>query len=110
MVCFELFVRPAIRKMQGQHELFRRSVTARLEEPVRTNGRLTHFLRAVVKDTGAGFTARLTGPQGSGILTSMAKANALLVVPADRNDIPAGESLPAILLGDAGAFTDELRW
>ena len=110
MVCFELYARPAIRKMQGHRELFRRSVPARLEEPVRTNGRLTHFLRAVVKDTGAGFAARLTGPQGSGILTSMARANALLVVPADRNDILAGESLPAILLGDAGAFTDTVRW
>jgi molybdopterin molybdotransferase len=110
MVCFELYARPAIRKMQGHGELFRRAVPARLEEPVRTNGRLTHFLRAVVRDSGAGFTARLTGPQGSGILTSMARANALLVVPADRNDIPAGESLPAILLGDAGAFTGELRW
>jgi len=67
-------------------------------------------LVVTVRDTGAGFAARLTGPQGSGILTSMARANALLVVPADRNDIPAGESLPAILLGDAGAFTDTVRW
>lgn len=110
MVCFELYVRPAVRRMQGHRDLFRRAVPARLEEPVRTSGRLTHFLRAVVRDSGTGMTARLTGPQGSGILTSMAKANALLVVPADRNDIPAGDSLPAILLGDAGAYTDTVRW
>jgi molybdopterin molybdotransferase len=110
MVCFELFVRPAIRKMQGHAALFRRAVTARLAEPARTSGRLTHFLRARVLEEPGGFVARLTGPQGSGILMSMAQANALLVVPADRNDIPAGESLPAILLGDAGAFTDEVRW
>ena len=53
-----------------------------------------------------GFRARLTGPQGSGILTSMALANALLVVPEDRNEVAAGDTLSAILLGDAGAFTD----
>jgi len=43
---------------------------------------------------------RLTGPQGSGILTSMARANALVIVPEDRNDVPAGETLTAIPLDD----------
>jgi len=44
--------------------------------------------------------ARLTGPQGSGILTSMAKANALLIVPADLDDVTEGTALEAILLDD----------
>ena len=44
--------------------------------------------------------ARLTGPQGSGILTSMARANALLIVPEDRPTVAAGETLPALLLDD----------
>lgn len=107
MVCFELYVRPAIRRMQGHAALFRRTVRARTEEPVRTSGPLTHFLRAIVRETGAGYTARLTGPQGSGILTSMTKANALLVVPDDRNEVSAGEPLAAILLDDALADTRE---
>jgi molybdopterin molybdotransferase len=106
MVCYELFVRPAVRKMQGCRDLFRRAVRVALEEPVRTPGRLTHFLRAVVRETPDGFLARLTGPQGSGILTSMAKANALLVVPEQRDDVLVGETLSAILLGDAGAFVE----
>ena len=106
MVCFELYVRPAIRKMQGRRAWFRRTVAATTEERVTTHGRLTHFLRAVVRERAGGYTARLTGPQGSGILTSMVQANALLVVPHDRNDIPAGASLPAVLLGDAGAFVE----
>jgi molybdopterin molybdotransferase len=107
MVCFELYVRPAIRRMQGHAALFRRTVRARTEEPVRTSGPLTHFLRAIVRETGAGYTARLTGPQGSGILTSMTKANALLIVPDDRNEVSAGEPLAAILLDDALADTRE---
>ena len=106
MVCFELYVRSAIRKMQGEHALFRRAVRVVSEEPLRTQGRLTHFLRAIVREQPDGFRARLTGPQGSGILTSMALANALLVVPEDRNEVAAGDTLSAILLGDAGAFTD----
>jgi molybdopterin molybdotransferase len=108
MVCFELYVRPAVRKMQGHRALFRRAVRAHIEEPVKTAGRLTHFLRAVVTPREDGtFGARLTGAQGSGILMSMAKANALLVVPEDRSEIAAGEPLTAILLGDAQAFADQ---
>ncbi|HEY6807947.1 MAG TPA: hypothetical protein VI160_04085, partial [Gemmatimonadales bacterium] len=63
---------------------------------------LRHFLRAVVTEAGDGgpARARLTGPQGSGILTSMVRANALLIVPEDRPTIPAGERLRAIRLDD----------
>ena len=104
MVCYELYVRPAVRKMQGHAELFRRTVQVVMAEPVRTPGRLTHFLRAIVRDEGGLLRARLTGPQGSGILTSMARANALLVIPAGRDAALTGETVTAILLGDARAF------
>lgn len=100
MVCFELFVRPAILKMQGHAAVFRRAIRVVTDEPVRTNGRLTHFLRAIVREEDGARHVRLTGPQGSGILTSMALANALLIVPEDRNDVAAGETLAAIPLED----------
>jgi molybdopterin molybdotransferase len=109
MVTFELFVRPAIRKLLGHSRLFRRAVTATLEEPVTTGARLTHFLRAVLAPRDDGATGvRLTGPQGSGILTSMARANALLVVPEDRQRLEAGESVRAIPLGDEAELVAEL--
>jgi len=100
MVTFELFVRPAVRRMLGHTRLFRRPVPAVLEEPVSIGARLTHFLRCVVtsRDDGT-VTARLTGPQGSGILTSMSRANALLVVPEDRPRVDAGETLHTLPLG-----------
>ncbi|MEK7667809.1 MAG: gephyrin-like molybdotransferase Glp [Gemmatimonadota bacterium] len=107
MVCFELYVRPAILKMQGRRALFRRTVRAVTDERIATGGRLMHFLRAVVREEGGAYRVRLTGPQGSGILTSMARANALLVVPEDRNDIPAGETLVAIPLGDGWTESSE---
>jgi molybdopterin molybdotransferase len=99
MVTFELFVRPVIRRMLGHRRLFRRPVPVVLEEPVTIGARLMHFLRAVVRVREDGvLTARLTGPQGSGILTSMARANALLVVPEDRQRSEAGERLNALPL------------
>ena len=104
MVCFELFVRPALRRMQGHRELHRRTIKVVMEEAAKTPGRLTHFLRAVIRETPSGPAARLTGPQGSGILTSMARANALLVIPEGRDAVLPGETVTAILLGDAQAF------
>jgi molybdopterin molybdotransferase len=106
MVTFELFVRPVVRRMLGHLRLFRRPVAVILEEPVNIGARLTHFLRCVVttRDDGV-VTARLTGPQGSGILTSMSRANALLVVPEDRPRVEAGERLNALPLGGEAALS-----
>src|SRR6059058_670279 len=103
MVTFELFVRPAIRRLLGHTLPFRRTVPVCVGEPITLGPKLRHFLRAVVKPAGSGggaLTARLTGPQGSGILTSMARANALLIVPEDRATVAAGETLSALLLDD----------
>ena len=101
MVTFELFVRPAIRFMMGHQLPFRRTVRVRLAEPVRLGPKLQHFLRAVVSPgADGGLEARLTGPQGSGILTSMVKANALLVIPEGQHETEAGRTANAILLED----------
>src|SRR3989454_7776341 len=103
MVTFELFVRPAIRRLLGHTLPFRRTVPVCVGEPITLGPKLRDFLRAVVKPGGSGggaLTARLTGPQGSGILTSMARANALLIVPEDRASVAAGATLPALLLDD----------
>jgi molybdopterin molybdotransferase len=99
MVSFELFVRPALRKMQGYTSFFRRTVTVTLEEQVKIAAKLTHFLRASVsrKEDGT-LTARLTGLQSSGALTSMAKANALLIVPETSQTVEKGAQLKALLL------------
>src|SRR5437870_3168853 len=102
MVTFELFVRPAVRRLLGHRLPFRRTVPVCVGEPIKLGPKLRHFLRAVVQPEGSGgaLTARLTGPQGSGILTSMARANALLIVPEDQPSVAAGETLAALLLDD----------
>jgi molybdopterin molybdotransferase len=102
MVTFELFVRAAIRIQSGRTLPFRRTVSVTAGETIHAAPRLQHFLRAVVSSQGGQLTALLTGPQGSGILSSMARANALLVVPEGRQETPAGARVQAILLDDPG--------
>jgi molybdopterin molybdotransferase len=107
LVTFELFVRPAILKMLGETMLFPvpRSVT--LDEPISVTGDLAHYLRVIVTQSGDTLHARLTGTQSSGALTSMMRANALLIVPQGRRDYQAGEKLRAIPLGGSRLRTTQ---
>jgi molybdopterin molybdotransferase len=107
MVTFELFVRPLIRRLLGHTRPFRRTVPVVVDEEISLGPKLRHFLRAVVAPRADGtLGARLTGPQGSGILTSMARADALLIVPEDRPRVPAGETLSALVLDDPHHITE----
>jgi molybdopterin molybdotransferase len=73
-----------------------------VREPVTLGPKLRHFLRVIVEDG----EARLTGPQGSGILTSMVRANALLIVPAEMPAVSAGTALQALVLDDPQHVAD----
>jgi molybdopterin molybdotransferase len=98
LVTFEVLVRPALRKMLGASAVYPPSMRVRAGAPIPRAGRLTHFVRAVFQGTGTGFTATPTGPQGSGILSSMTAADALLVVPPGTEDVTPGTELAAIPL------------
>lgn len=103
MVTFELFARPAIRKMRGHTRLQRATVSARIESAVAVAPDLTHFLRVVlIRHADGALVARLTGTQSSGVLSSMARANALLIVPRGVGTVAAGTALRAIPLGTDG--------
>lgn len=101
MVTFELFVRPALLRMAGHRAVHRPSVAARLAEGFETRASLTHFLRARIRREGSGYVASLTGPQGSNLLTSMAAADALVVIPEGVASVPSGGTVTAILLRGA---------
>lgn len=106
LVTFEVLVRPALRRMAGRSDVRHRVIRARLAEAIPPGVDRTRFLRVRLEaDGGDEPLARLTGPQGSGILTSLVAADALLVVPAREGVIEPGERLPAILLDppDPGA-------
>jgi molybdopterin molybdotransferase len=108
MVTFELFARPAIRKMLGHTALFRRPIPARVAETITISAPLTHFLRAELRMERDGYVATLTGPQGSGLLSSMVKADALLIIPPERPRIEAGEIVEALLLRDDALHTSTI--
>jgi molybdopterin molybdotransferase len=106
MVCFEQFVVPALRRMQGHRRLFRRTLSARLEHPLKFSPGRSEFIRAVLTRTASGdYSARSTGNQSSGALLSMAQADALLVVPATSTGLAAGATLQVQLL-DGTAFQE----
>ena len=101
MVTFEVFLRPAIRKMAGHATLHRRTIVARAGESMASRAELTHFSRVRLSQADDGsIEATLTGPQGSGILTSMAAADGLAVIPEGAAEIPVGASVTVILLRD----------
>ena len=109
MVTFELFVRPAIRKMMGHALPFRRATRGDRRGSRSSSARsCSIFSGRSSADPEADETARppvrpsarLTGPQGSGILTSMVQANALLIIPEGQHETPAGAEAMAIVLND----------
>jgi molybdopterin molybdotransferase len=98
MVNFELFVRPAILKMMGRKNLAKPTVRAVVEDALEnTDGRRV-FTRVMVEKRGGSYFARLTGPQGSGILTSMALANGLAIVPEDKPVVKPGDEVEVMML------------
>ncbi|GAK58905.1 molybdenum cofactor synthesis domain protein [Candidatus Vecturithrix granuli] len=98
MVSFEVFVRPALLKMMGHTQIYRRVVTATLAEDFRKSDRRKHFVRVALRQENTRYIASTTGDQGSGILRSMAKAKGLMVVDEERMQIQAGESVAVMLL------------
>jgi molybdopterin molybdotransferase len=108
MVTFEQFARPAILKMMGKKILAKPAIQAIIEDDVMdTDGRRL-FARVSVTRRGGQYYASVTGPQGSGILTSMAKANGLAVIPENSEGVKAGDIVEVQML-DWGEEQDELK-
>src|SRR5438034_5291705 len=95
LVTFEIFVRPALLRMQGRANVSRPRAKARLDEPVDKLGSLRFFARGIHDPEGG--TVRLTGPQGSGILRSMSLANCLIDLPVGPSRFEKGEVVDVIL-------------
>jgi molybdopterin molybdotransferase len=97
MVSFEVFVRPSILKMMGRSNVAVPNITAIMEDPVKNDDGRRFFARVVVSRRDGKYFARLTGPQGSGILTSMAKANGLAVIPEGTEEVKSGSTVKVIM-------------
>jgi molybdopterin molybdotransferase len=93
MLCFLLFVRPALWKLAGRRELEPARFLAVATEPMRKKAGRQEFKRGVLGFTERGWEVATTGPQGSGILSSMVQANCLIILDEARGDVKAGETV-----------------
>lgn len=97
-VSFELFARPAIRRMQGRSDLDRPMVRASLTEDVRTPAGKRTFVRVRLHQEDGRWRATPSGGQGSHVLSALSAADGLAVVAPDSETVYAGETVPVLLL------------
>jgi molybdopterin molybdotransferase len=103
MVSFEMYVRPALLALQGRPDLYRPYVFAVAEEPVGGTRDRTEARRCRLLHRGHGWGFTTTGPQGSGILRSMALADGLVFVPPEYPGASAGAELLVMMLEGSAA-------
>jgi molybdopterin molybdotransferase len=96
-VSLEVFVRPAILKMMGRRHLFRPEIVATLTEELRGPKGKLQFARVHVRREGSGWTARPTGGRGSNLISTVARANGLAMVPEGTESAPAGSDVRVLL-------------
>lgn len=98
MITFEQFARPAILKMLGRTDFEKATIHAKSESHVKNTDGRRIFARVLVSKQEREYHARLVGSQGSGILTSMAQANGLMIVPEDVSAVSVGDTVVVQML------------
>ena len=100
-VSFEMFIRPALLKMMGRTHLFRPEVAATLTGDVTGPRGKTQFARVNVTRTADGWSAQPTGDRGSNLISTVARANGLAVIPAGTETALAGQRVKVMLFRSA---------
>jgi len=99
LVCFYVYVLPALRTMMGTERVYLPSVEATVTADVSTAAGLTEFVRCIVTRDGGHYQVRPTGSQSSGVLSSLSSGEGLLVAPPEEERIARGSRARVILLG-----------
>jgi molybdopterin molybdotransferase len=103
LVCFYLYVRPALRAMQGLECLHLPTVMATVDEDVQTAPGLTEFVRCTLAGAPGTYRARVTGSQSSGVLRSLSLGQGLIIAPPEVRTIPRGSVVHVVRLSDDAA-------
>ena len=98
MVCFELFARPALMRMMGREDTRRPRIEVYFGEDVKNNFGRMHAMRVSLERTDKGWLARSVGAQGSGLVSSLTRADALALIGPESEGVRAGEPVEAIVL------------
>jgi molybdopterin molybdotransferase len=97
MVCFELFARPILEALAGMSPRKLTFLHARLKSEIKTKTGLKRFLPAMLSGEFEHAEVELAPWKGSGDIASTARANCFIVIPPDRERIPAGEWVPVFM-------------
>ncbi len=97
-VSFEVFVRPALRRMLGVEPISRPMIRARVSEPLRSPPGRRSYLRAWLSVEQGAYTVRPVGGSGSHLIASLAASNALIVVPEASTEVDAGAAVTVMML------------
>jgi molybdopterin molybdotransferase len=103
LIAFEVFGRPAIYTMLGRHDWARPTLRARTLERIAMVDERRFYARCLLSRRSDGWVVQLSGPQGSGVLSGLARANALAIVPEGHPDVQPGEEVDVIPLAVSGA-------
>jgi molybdopterin molybdotransferase len=106
LVCFYVYVRPSLRRLQGHRRLHLPVVQARLAAPQRKASGLTEFVRVRLAAGPAGFVATPVASQSSGVLTSLAGGAGLLVGPASEPELAPDRPYPVLVLSPETLATE----
>ncbi|MDX6227485.1 MAG: molybdopterin molybdotransferase [Frankiales bacterium] len=98
LVSFEVFVRPAIRRMLGSEPIHRPRVRARLTQSLVSPAGKRQYVRVRLTVEDGEYVAAPVGGAGSHLIAAMAHANALAVVPEEITELPAGTPIPVMVL------------
>ncbi|MBI1805943.1 MAG: molybdopterin molybdotransferase MoeA [Ignavibacteria bacterium] len=98
MVTFLQFVQPALLRLMGHTSDRQVGIRARLEEEIIKKDGKRHYVRGIVESRDGSLVVHTTGPQVSNILTSLSKANCLIIIPEEREIVRAGEEVEIELL------------
>lgn len=106
LVCFYLYVRPSLRRMLGHTRLFPPLVSATLSEDIPVAPNLTEFVRCQLSQHKGHYTARSTGSQSSGVLSSLSLGQGLIIGPRDQTLLAKGAQVQVLVL-DGEMFAGE---
>ena len=104
MVCFELFVRPALMRMMERTDKHRPRIEVYFDEDVENKFGRMHAMRVRLSRTEKGWRAESVGAQGSGLVSSLTKADALALIGPESEGVRAGKPVEAIVLREEVLF------
>ena len=107
MVCFELFVRPALMKLGAREDRKRPRIQVYFDHDVKNQFGRMHAMRVGLEKTEKGWRAESVGAQGSGLVSSLTKADALALIGPESEGVRAGNNVEAIVLREEIVTRDQ---